>query len=294
MCAFSAQLLAELLADAVRVGALAVELVDERHAGDVVPAHLAVDGDRLRLHAGDAAQHQDRAVEHAERALDLDGEVDVPGGVDDVDVDVLPLAVRGGGLDGDAALALELHRVHLRADAVLAAHLVDGVDPLRVEQDALGERGLAGVDVGADPDVPDFRQVVEHGVAGVEGSERTTRLADRRTGGKGAGRRAPSRAGRGVPHSAAGRGGPVRSNPRGRHEPMRPMSVMVGGIALFFALACSSSTEPPPPPPTPAPAAEPEPEPEPEPAGEEEGKAGKGAKGDAGDGGKAGKGKKGG
>ena len=64
---------------ASRGRALAVELVDEGEPRHLVPSHLPVDGDRLGLDAGDAAQHQDRAVEHAQRALHLDGEVDVAG-----------------------------------------------------------------------------------------------------------------------------------------------------------------------------------------------------------------------
>jgi hypothetical protein len=72
-----------------RVRARAVELVDEGDAGHVVAAHLAVDGDRLALHTGDTAQHQDGAIEHAQGPLHLDGEVDVARGVDDVDVEVV-------------------------------------------------------------------------------------------------------------------------------------------------------------------------------------------------------------
>jgi hypothetical protein len=92
-------------------------------------------------------------------------------GVDDVDVVRLdadlgraatPGAVGRGRLDGDAALALELHRVHLGADAVLAFDLVDRVDPLGVEEDALGQRRLAAVDVRRDADVADFREVGDH------------------------------------------------------------------------------------------------------------------------------------
>ena len=67
-----------------------------------------------------------------------------------------PLAVRGGRLDRDALLALEIHRVHLGADAVLAADLVDRVDAARVIEDALGQRGLARVDMRRDADVPNF------------------------------------------------------------------------------------------------------------------------------------------
>ena len=159
------ELVAQLLGDAVGVGAGAVELVDEGHARHVVPAHLAIHGDGLGLHARDAAQHQDGAVQHAQGALHLDGEVHVPGGVDDVDVGALglgivqvigglaPLHAGGRGLDGDAALALEIHGVHGRADAVLALHLVDLVDHAGVEEDALGQGGLARIDVGADADI---------------------------------------------------------------------------------------------------------------------------------------------
>ena len=156
------ELLLEHVRDALVVGARVVHLVDEGDARDAVALHLLVDGDRLALHALARVEHEDRAVEDAERALDLDGEVDVARRVDDVDVvgrelvlRAVPHAVRRGGLDGDALLALEIHRVHLGADAVLAAHLVDLVDPARVEEDALGERRLARVDVRRDADVAD-------------------------------------------------------------------------------------------------------------------------------------------
>ena len=76
----------------LEVRADAVHLVDERDARDVVLVGLAPDGLGLRLDAGDRVEQRDRAVEHAQRALDLDGEVDVAGRVDDVDAVVLPLA----------------------------------------------------------------------------------------------------------------------------------------------------------------------------------------------------------
>ena len=66
------ELLAELLLHAERVRAGPVALVDERDARHLVAPHLAVDGERLALHAGDGAEHQDRAVEDAQRPLDLD------------------------------------------------------------------------------------------------------------------------------------------------------------------------------------------------------------------------------
>jgi hypothetical protein len=91
---------AEALADRVdahvEVGADLVHLVDEREARHAVLVGLAPDGLALGLDAVAAVEHRDRAVEHAQAALDLDGEVDVAGRVDDVD------AVAGAGLNGPA------------------------------------------------------------------------------------------------------------------------------------------------------------------------------------------------
>ena len=71
--------------DGEEVRAGAVELVDEGDAGDVVFLGLAPDGLGLRLDAADAAEERDGAVEDAERALDLGGEVHVAGSVNEVD-----------------------------------------------------------------------------------------------------------------------------------------------------------------------------------------------------------------
>ena len=100
----------------------------------------------------DAVEHDDRAVQHAQGALHLGGEVHVAGGVDHVDLVVLPEAGGGGGSDGDAALLLLFHPVH---GGRALMDLADLVGLPGVEQDPLGEGGLAGVDVGDDADVAD-------------------------------------------------------------------------------------------------------------------------------------------
>jgi hypothetical protein len=135
---------------AVEVGADAVHLVDEAHARHAVLVGLTPHGLGLGLDAGDRVEHRDRAVEHAQRALDLDGEVDVAGRVDDVDAVVVPDAGGGGGGDRDAALLLLDHVVHGGGALV---DLTDLVALAGVVEDALGRGGLAGVDVGHDPDV---------------------------------------------------------------------------------------------------------------------------------------------
>ena len=148
--ALRAEALLDHLDAAPEVGAGAVELVDEAEARHAVPVGLAPDRLRLGLDAGHAVEHDDRAVEHAQAALDLDGEVHVPGRIDDVDAMIAPEGGRRGGGDGDAALLLLRHPVH-RGCALV--DLADLVDLLGVEEDPLGDRGLAGVDVGNDADV---------------------------------------------------------------------------------------------------------------------------------------------
>ena len=135
---------------AVEVGADAVHLVDEAHARHVVLVGLAPHGLGLRLDAGDRVEHGDGAVEHAQRTLDLDREVDVTGRVDDVDAVVVPERGGGGGGDRDAALLLLGHVVH---DGGAVVYLTDLVGLAGVVEDALRRGGLAGIDVGHDADV---------------------------------------------------------------------------------------------------------------------------------------------
>ena len=134
----------------VEVRADAVHLVDVGDARHVILVGLAPDGLRLGLDAGDRVEQRDRAIEYAQRALNLDREIDVAGRVNDVDAVVLPLRGGGGRGDRDAALLLLFHPVHDRRALVDLADLVRAPG---VVEDALGRRRLAGVDVRHDPDV---------------------------------------------------------------------------------------------------------------------------------------------
>ena len=143
----------------VEVGADLVHLVDEADARDLVLVGLPPDLLGLGLDALLAVEHGNGTVEHPKAALHLDGEVDVAGGVDQVDLMVFP--ERGGGSrgDGDTSLLLLFHPVHGGGTVV---HLTDLVADTGVEEDALGGRRLAGIDVRHDADVADLVQVGKH------------------------------------------------------------------------------------------------------------------------------------
>ena len=88
------QLLAHLLHHPLRIGAGAVHLVDERQSRHMVALHLAIDGHRLTLYATHRAEHEDGAVQHAQAAFHLDGEIDVARRIDEIDLVVGPLCRR--------------------------------------------------------------------------------------------------------------------------------------------------------------------------------------------------------
>ena len=154
---------------AEEVGAHGVHLVDVDHAGDVVVVRLAPDRLGLGLDAALGGQDGHRAVQHAQRTLDLNGEVNVAGGVDDVDAvtvrleggrvmlsfGMAPVAGGSGGGDGDTTLLLLHHPVH-RSGTVM--HFADLVVDAGVVQDTLGGGGFACVDVSHDTDISGLLQ----------------------------------------------------------------------------------------------------------------------------------------
>src|SRR6185437_1290208 len=142
-------------ADTAReVRAHAVHLVREDDARYTVAVSLPPDGFRLRLYTSHGIQQRDGAIQHAERALHLDGEVHVTRRVDDVDpvIGIVPAPEAGGGRrrDRDAALLLLLHPVH-GGRAIM--NLTNLVALPRVVEDALRGGGLAGIDVRHDADI---------------------------------------------------------------------------------------------------------------------------------------------
>ena len=117
--------LLDLVVHLLRLGVLAVDLVDHDHDLEAVRQGLAQDEARLGLGAVVGVHQQQNPVDHPQRPLDLAAEIRVAGRVHDVDGLVLP--VDGGvlRLDRDALLLLQVHGVH----GALLDLLVGTVDP---------------------------------------------------------------------------------------------------------------------------------------------------------------------
>ena len=142
----------QLVHDRLGVRRRQVDLVEDRDQREVLAQGEVDVGERLRLDALGRVDDEDRALAGLQAVADLVGEVDVAGRVDEVQAvdQAVPRGVlepRRAGLDRDALLALEVHRIE-----DLARHLprVDRVGHL---EQAIGERGLAVIDVGDDREV---------------------------------------------------------------------------------------------------------------------------------------------
>ena len=158
------------------LGALvgAVDLVDDDDGRQPERERFAQDEARLRQRALGGVHEQHHGVHHAERALDLAAEVRVTRRVDDVDLDLFTgerAAVRRVadgrvlGHDGDALLALEVHRVH---DAL--GDLLVVAEGAALPQQLVDEGGLAVVDVGDDGDVAEVGLLHGGGRSGGNGA----------------------------------------------------------------------------------------------------------------------------
>ena len=131
-----------------------IDLVEHRHDLEVVVERLVDIGERLRLDPLARIDDQQRALAGGEAAVDLVGEVDMAGRVDQVEDIVLAVAraviqAHGLRLDGDAALALDVHGIEHLIDHFARFEAAGQLDQ------PVGERRFAVVDMGNDGEVAD-------------------------------------------------------------------------------------------------------------------------------------------
>ena len=115
-----------------------------------------------RIHALRGVHHKKRTVAGGQRARDFVAEVHMAGRVDEVEHVLLAVLVRVGdahglGLDGDAAFALKVHAVEVLFTGFACR------DDAGVFEDAVGQRGLAVVDMRNDGEVADMAEIGHSG-----------------------------------------------------------------------------------------------------------------------------------
>ena len=147
------ELLLHLTECAEEVGALAVEHVDEEDARDPELVGALPDPRRPDLDAHDAAEDEERPLDHPQRAARLALEARVAGHVDEVQLAALPLGVRERERDRHLPLLLVVVPVRDRRARVDRA---EAVRLARLEEQRLDQRGLARASMTDDGDVADL------------------------------------------------------------------------------------------------------------------------------------------
>ena len=154
-----------MIANADEVSTCAVELVNEDHTGNSRVVSVAPVGLRLGLNTTRSAKYTYATVKNLEGAVNFHGEVNVAGGVNDVEAvfAVFPLCVTtfpettgSSGLNSNTALLLLFHEV---GGGFTIVNFTDFVGFTREFEDTFCGRCFTSVHVGEDTDVSIERKV---------------------------------------------------------------------------------------------------------------------------------------
>mmetsp|Transcript_10350 Transcript_10350/g.18248 ORF Transcript_10350/g.18248 Transcript_10350/m.18248 type:complete len:493 (-) Transcript_10350:441-1919(-) len=142
---------------AVEISTSAIHLVHETHTGHLVLISLAPNSLGLGLNTGHSIENADSTVKNTEGTLDLQSEVNVTRGINDVDLVLLRAAITGrpeasgsSRSNGDTTFLFLNHPIHRGATFVNLSNLVGLTS---VVQDTLRGCRLTSINVGHDPDV---------------------------------------------------------------------------------------------------------------------------------------------
>src|SRR6266446_1504638 len=133
-----------------RFRVLSVDLVNDDDGLETILQRLAQNESGLRLRTVMGVYHEQYAIDHLHDAFDLAAEIGVAGRVYDIDTITVPLKRRVLRPNGNALLALEIHRVH----HPLLDFLIRPKSP-RLPQQLVDQGSLAVVYVRNDGDVTD-------------------------------------------------------------------------------------------------------------------------------------------
>ena len=138
---------------APEVGSGPIHFVNETDSRNVKAIRLPPDRLGLGLDTLNRIENHHAAIQHPQAALDLGSKIDVPGRIDNVNAVVPPEAGDRRRGNRDAALALLLHPV---GDGGAIIHVAHPIRLACIEQDPLGGRRLARINVGDDAYVTDM------------------------------------------------------------------------------------------------------------------------------------------
>jgi hypothetical protein len=140
----SAQAVFDRLDGEIIRGTNPIHLVRKTNPGYSIAVRLPPDGLALRFNTLYRIKDHHPAIQHAQRALNLGGEVDMTGGIDDVDLVILPVCGHRGRHDRDPPLAFLHHPIRDRGAVI---NITQAICSPGVKQDPLSRRRFARVNM---------------------------------------------------------------------------------------------------------------------------------------------------
>ena len=119
---------------ALQAGVVPIHLVDHHHPRQIVLVRITPDQLGADLNARDRIGHHQCTVDHPQRVLDLAHQVEIAGGVDDVDLVPAQLAGDDAHVQRDGATNLLILKIR---DGAPFFHLTQSGDGTRVVQHGL-------------------------------------------------------------------------------------------------------------------------------------------------------------
>ena len=127
-----------------------IHLVDESNTRNIVNIGLTPYIFGLGLNAAAGTEYGYRTVQNTQRTLNLNGEINVAGSIDNVDTVALPKTGSCGGGNGNTTLLLLGHPVHLSGTVV---SFTDFMSFAGIEQNSFSQSSFTGIDMGHDTDI---------------------------------------------------------------------------------------------------------------------------------------------
>jgi hypothetical protein len=131
-----------------------IELIDKDYSRYTVSIRLTPDRFCLGLNAPYRAQNRNHAIKHPQTPLYFYGEIYMTRRIDEMNFVIFPMEGRRRGGNGYAPFLLLGHVIHGRRTFVNLSYFVN---LFSIKQYALGQSGLARVNVRGDPNISYFR-----------------------------------------------------------------------------------------------------------------------------------------
>ena len=144
------------------VSTCSVTFVYESDSRNVISFKLSVNSDWLRLNTTYRTENQNSSIKYSKWSFNFNCKVNVAWSINYVDSCVFPFYLCWCRLDCNSSFSFQFHVIHNSTNTIFSSNFMDCVDFVAIEQNSLRQSCLSWVNVGADTDISEFRNIHAH------------------------------------------------------------------------------------------------------------------------------------